>query len=75
MRKPLIVALCALIAMTAPALAQQNMPWPMDGPIDRIDLLGTGAVQGRQTEKHRYVTLPQSSGDAMPHALRISFKS
>jgi len=46
----------------------------LDRQIDRIELLGSGAVTWQQTAKGLSITLPQSGADAMPYALRISFK-
>ena len=47
----------------------------LDRAIERIELLGGGAVQWKQTDKGLAITLPaDAAGDGMPYALRIGFK-
>lgn len=46
----------------------------LEKSIDRIELLDGGKIIWQQTDKGLSITLPADGGDAMPYALRISFK-
>lgn len=46
----------------------------LEHPIERIELLGAGAVQWKQTPQGLSVTLPADRSGGMPYALKLSFR-